>query len=74
MKVFADSYKEMISHSTESTDYTGPVKVICGDRSTYVNRQRANTSFPRIFKNIDVEKDIIFFENATHWVHAEKSS
>ncbi|CAD8198959.1 unnamed protein product [Paramecium pentaurelia] len=51
--------------------YDGPVCVICGERSEYVNYNDRDR-FLQVFPKIDINKDIHFIAGAGHWVQVEK--
>ncbi|CAD8187057.1 unnamed protein product [Paramecium octaurelia] len=58
-------------HKEFRSTYDGPVCVICGERSDYVN-QNDRASFLQVFPKIDINKDIHFIAGAGHWVQVEK--
>ncbi|CAD8120829.1 unnamed protein product [Paramecium sonneborni] len=58
-------------HKEFRSNYNGPVCVICGEKSEYVNYNDRNR-FLQIFPKIDIDKDIHFIAGAGHWVQVEK--
>lgn len=51
-------------------EYTGPIKVIAGEKSPYVPREHLE-DFLENFPFINLEKDVSYL-NCGHWVHSEK--
>lgn len=58
-------------YSQNHKKYEGPVKVLLGTHSDYVSPYILD-SFNKVFSNFNVDSNVTWISDASHWVHAHK--
>jgi Predicted hydrolases or acyltransferases (alpha/beta hydrolase superfamily) len=72
LRAILKRYDELMGCNWEdSKKYSGPVRVICGEKSEYMTMDILHT-FNQVFTNFNANKDLILIKDAGHWVHFNK--
>ena len=61
-----ESYISTINYEIKKTNYKGPVSVILGGNSNYVDLNNLDV-YKNVFPNINLDRDIHVFKNCGHW-------
>jgi len=71
LQAILQNYQEVVGKPEGTGKFTGPVKVIFGEKSNYYHEDLI-PKFSSIFPKFNKDKDLSVIKDANHWVHFAK--
>ena len=72
LPIIIQYYGKILNHvPNEGNYFNGKVKIFKGEKSNYIKKEYLS-DFQSYFPNLKIDKDMLVFDDAGHWLHYEK--